>query len=113
MFQVKLWFNHLGQVKENRKRGATKAAAKRSQRTKQPAKATTKQKAKRKTNSSPDEEMCHTCMTDTPPVLDNNENDIEWIECDSCGLWHHMLCVGATGDEHFYQCPLCFMETVM
>lgn len=37
--------------------------------------------------------------------------EVDWIQCDSCNKWFHMLCVGVDktkfADEEDYACRLC------
>ena len=42
--------------------------------------------------------VCHTCNSeDVPLAEDHNDEDdeqlIEWVTCDSCAEWHHILSV--------------------
>lgn len=106
-------------MKKKRQSGAAKAAAARAQKsapkTKSSAEGTKKSLGrKKKTNKTKDSDICHTCMEEEPPTdLDNADQEISWIMCDICRTWHHDVCVGRTGSDIFFECPLCFQENVM
>ncbi|XP_044176980.1 lysine-specific demethylase 5B-B-like [Acropora millepora] len=73
-----MWFEHLQSVQQNRKRGASKAAKTRKQR----------RLPKRRENQS--SEVCQIFKSEDP---DDDQEEIVWIQCDTCNLWYHQTCV--------------------
>ncbi|XP_067041107.1 uncharacterized protein [Acropora muricata] len=76
--KVSMWFEHLQSVQQNRKRGASKAAKTRKQR----------RLPKRRENQS--SEVCQIFKSEDP---DDDQEEIVWIQCDTCNLWYHQTCV--------------------
>lgn len=118
--ETEMWFNHLKTVDDNRKKGLAKAAATRKAKKtqqvqqeergqKQPAKkAKSKQKkSAERTTESTQADVCSMCNMDEPPGIENEA--VDWICCDSCVCWNHMICVGITAAEEPAQwlCPNC------
>ena len=92
---VKIWFEHLQTVEENRRRGATKAAA------------TRRAKQTRSTQETePEHVLCGVCGKEY------EEETIEpelWIACDHCNLWFHCTCEGLVEppQDDTYTCSKC------
>ena len=118
--ETKIWFEHLKTVAENRKKGVAKAAATRKarkQKEKFAQKESERQTSKVKGNESPsariptsiEEGVCCTCNMNEP--LDMQRDEVDWICCDSCISWHHMICVGILTSDEFtceqWLCPNC------
>ena len=78
--EVMWWFNHLQTVRENRKRGARKAAE-------------TRRKKKMAKQSAHDVYYCGVCHDQYIQFTDREEN---WIGCEACDNWFHFACVGIT-----------------
>ena len=79
--EVKIWFEHLHTIKQNRKKGAAKAAETRRLR----AQAS---KDKGKTTS---EYYCGVCHQE---YIEFTETEEQWIGCESCDSWFHFVCLG-------------------
>lgn len=117
--ETEMWFKHLKNVHENRKKGVAKAietrkAKKMQQQLANKDKDRTKEKgkkAKKKNNQEEEEsEVCCTCNLEVPCGLEDEQEEIDWISCDSCACWHHMICVGiivTDGVPHYWQCLNC------
>ena len=49
-----------------------------------------------------DLEVCNMCKRVEP---ESGEDDVQWIECDTCECWYHVVCVGMDetdcGDTYF------------
>ena len=75
--EVKMWLDHLQTVRDNRRRGAQKAAE------------TRKKKTVKK--SFHDAYFCGTCHDQYMEYTDEEEN---WIECELCSTWFHFTYVG-------------------
>ena len=92
--EVNMWIAHLQEIRENRKRGAVKAAATRRSRSSQ-------------RNKKDTEYFCGTCGVQYEDEMDNVEF---WVCCDSCGRWYCCNCEGlleTPGDEECYNCTSC------
>lgn len=95
--EVLFWFKHLENVKSNRKRGAMKAAAKR-------------RESQTKSKQTADLDVCRTCNREEPPNVGGDNDDlqnIEWVACDSCAQWHHIVCVQVTILSNNWYCTSC------
>ena len=92
--ETKIWFDHLKTVEENRKKGVAKAAATRRAKKSKEVSETDKAKRPRQCpkNKLDDGSLCQTCNLEEPP--DVTDSVFDWICCDSCLVWHHMICVG-------------------
>ena len=92
---VKIWFEHLQTIEENRCRGATKAAATRKAKQTQSSRQTERQIV-----------LCGVCMKEY------EEETVEpelWIACDFCNQWFHCTCEGLVEppQEDTYICSKC------
>ncbi len=98
--EVIMWLNHLKTVKNNRIKGAKKAAATRKRK---------KIDHIDKDTETNHEEVCHACRLDEPPPNDG-ELAIEtvlWIGCETCSRWFHTLCVNIETLPDEWHCPDC------
>lgn len=88
--EVTMWFEHLQQISENRKRGAAKAAQTRK-----------KRKANQKLQTEYSCGVCH------GPYLDFTEEIEQWIGCERCESWYHFACVGVVEEPELFVCENC------
>ena len=95
--EVKIWFEHLHTIKQNRKKGAAKAAETR--RMKARASKEIGNKAKRN-----NEYYCGVCHE---PYIEFTETEEKWIECDGCDTWFHFLCLGISVAPNEFLCNEC------
>lgn len=56
-----------------------------------------------------DTELCECCKRREP---EGEEEDVEWVECDTCEKWFHVICLGVTdiaelGDSYFVCANCC------
>lgn len=77
--EVRMWLDHLQTIRDNRRRGARKAAETR----------------KKKSSSSYDVYYCGVCHEQYVEYTDQEQS---WIECDHCEKWFHFICVGIVQD---------------
>lgn len=77
--EVRMWFDHLQTIRDNRKRGALKAAE------------TRRKKKNRMTKTVHDMYYCGVCHDQYIEYTDQEES---CIECESCETWFHFDCVG-------------------
>lgn len=101
---VKIWFQHLQVVEDNRKMGAKKAAATRK------AKAKNKEIREKTTErdilrDSDDDEVCNICYSFNPPH--DADQNFDWVACDSCALWYHTCCVNFENSTAVWLCNIC------
>ena len=90
--EVRMWWDHLKTVDENRKRGAAKAAATRRR----------KQESKQASSSV---YHCGICGV----IFGVSVEDEYWIGCETCDSWFHSDCVNITPQnepDKFY-CSSC------
>ncbi|CAB4038415.1 Chromatin modification-related YNG2 [Paramuricea clavata] len=94
--EVMMWLKHLKTVQENRVEGARKAAA-----TRKNNRPTVREEEK--------EDQCYVCNMEEPPNFDGDDDEsIDWIECDACANWFHAFCVDLTGIlPDLWHCPSC------
>lgn len=95
--EVLFWLKHLDSANSNRKKAAKKAAEKR------------KASHAKSKQVSADQHLylCHTCNRDEPPD-EGEDEDIEWVACDSCPEWHNTVCVElATFKPKRWLCTSC------
>ncbi|XP_072562184.1 uncharacterized protein [Paramormyrops kingsleyae] len=55
-------------------------------------------------------ELCHYCGEKISKVDSDdpqNEKHTDWIQCDACGRWYHLTCVGTTDTSKEYCCLAC------
>lgn len=62
------------------------------------------------------EDCCNKCGSIEPPCKKNFKNRkvrkaIQWIGCDECNQWYHMVCVGLTTAVGNYLCYKCQMAS--
>ena len=104
--EVKMWFDHLEVVKNNRKEGAKKAAANRKARNQSVR--ITDAAHKQPLKDSDDEEVCNKCYAFNPPELpNNNDENIDWVACNNCSLWFHQFCSGLQQVARVWFCNTC------
>ena len=92
--EVEMWFDHLKTIKENRKRGALRAAE------------TRRKKKNKMAQTVHDVYYCGVCHDQYVEYTDQEEM---WIGCESCSAWFHFDCVGITAGavpEEFF-CENC------
>ena len=83
--EVKLWLDHLRIVRENRRRGAAKAAE------------TRRSKQRQASNES----VCG-------DLYEEETDEVEdWIACDLCNRWFHWYCVNITTEPSSFVCISC------
>ena len=41
--------------------------------------------------------VCSTCLAEDPPG--EKDEEVDWIWCDSCACWRHIVCVGITTEQ--------------
>ena len=55
--------------------------------------------------------MCNTCKRVIPLALEDEsvDADVDWVCCNSCTCWYHMICVGVLSAEvpAYWQCLNC------
>lgn len=101
--EVKMWFEHLHQIAENRKAGAKKAAIKRREMKRagktRSSKGSTVAKEANSGNVDKDStsDLCQECGMADPP--DCEGDTISWLSCDGCLLWWHITCLGFEEDK--------------
>ena len=115
--EVTLWLDHLKSVEANRKRGATKAAATRKEKSTEREErrqleierqqvANVQETETREAGVMVQEYHCGVC---SQLYNENTEEEELWIACDNCFVWYHAICVGVDYDnipEQFF-CPSC------
>jgi len=79
---VKMWFEHLHTMRENRRRGAAKAAETR--------------RRKKADCQSGKTYYCVVCYQEYQEFTESVE---KWIGCDLCDRWFHFQCTGITEDR--------------
>ena len=96
--EVRMWFDHLKTVSENRKRGARKAAETRRQKQRTSATCDSQQQRTSATRDSQQQSVyfCGTCHGQYKDFTDVQE---KWIACESCEVWFHFVCVGLDPTE--------------
>ena len=99
--EVKIWFDHLHTIRENRRKGASKAALTRR-----------KNKPKAATIDPPVEvkESDYQCGVCHTPHQSFTETEEKWIGCDKCDTWYHFTCVGIdchSDEPETYLCSEC------
>ena len=89
--EVKLWLDHLRIVRENRRRGAAKAAE-------------TRRSKQRQASNESEEEYCGVCGD----LYEEETDEVEdWIACDLCNRWFHWHCVSITTEPSSFVCISC------
>lgn len=89
--EVKMWLDHLQTVRDNRRRGAQKAAE-------------TRKKNKMVKKSSHDTYFCGICHDQYVEYTDEEES---WIECELCCTWFHFTCAGIESVPQTFYCNDC------
>lgn len=95
-----MWFDHLRQIRKNRKRGAAKAAETRHQKRIQAnmadlnvetttSSSTRRQKQKAANTADTETTLCGVCTEE----YEETEEPEDWISCDMCLGWFHFQCV--------------------
>lgn len=82
--EVQLWLEHLNTIFVNRKRGATKAALSRKQRSRGEVNAHTQEAETREVY------RCGVCKA---VFQEETEEEELWVGCESCDRWFHAVCV--------------------
>ena len=60
-------------------------------------------------------DICMKCQQVDLASIENGD-DIKWIECDNCGQWYHIICVGIVPelvkdlDETYFVFENCFVK---
>ena len=49
--------------------------------------------------SANDDDTCNVCDQENPPVALDIDQEIGWIQCDTCDLWYHKFCVYRQDDD--------------
>ena len=97
--EVKMWFDHLNTIHENRRKGAVKAAA------------TRKQKKKKTPPSEATRESNYQCGLCYMPYQEFTDACELWIGCEICDTWFHFTCLGITTAPDVFLCPKCNHES--
>ena len=87
---VTIWFEHLHTIKENRRRGAVKAAE------------TRRKNKERKTAVATYHSAV--CYEEFQEFTDSVE---KWIGCDLCDRWFHFVCIGIVEEPEEFVCEEC------
>ena len=108
--ETKMWFEHLSSVHENRKKGLQKAARARKVKTSQCKSKKLKAQGENqqaKQTGATESECCATCQKEEPSGFE--DDSVNWICCDGCASWNHMICVGLSCDQvpQHWQCLGC------
>ncbi len=91
---MKIWFEHLNTVSENRKKGAQKASE------------TRRAKKGKDIDIGAEEESvaCGCCGK----MYEEETSEIQkWIACDQCHVWYHWTCVGLLTEPDTFKCIYC------
>ena len=93
---VRLWFDHLQTIEQNRKKGAEKAAATR--------------RAKTTTTTTTTTTVTY-CGGNCGFIYESDSVVDFWIACDVCDMWYCCLCEGLSEppEEESYVCTQCNM----
>ena len=66
---------------------------------------------RKKEDGEDDAELCSTCKGVVPSLSSGEcvDTDVDWICCDGCTSWHHMVCVGVLAADvpSYWQCLNC------
>lgn len=101
--EVKIWLEHLNTIKQNRKKGAAKAAETR--RRKAQEKHGSKLQKQGAANSQQGKEYyCGVCHELYVEFTDTEE---QWIGCELCDTWFHFVCLGITVAPEEFVCENC------
>lgn len=102
--ELRMWFEHLQIVQDNRKKGAKKAAATRRAKKKRTAiPSVTNEECPR---DSDGDEVCNLCFAFNPPNCKDGEA-IDWVACDICSMWFHRCCAGLQNIPNAFHCNNC------
>ena len=113
--EVNLWFDHLTEIKRNRKCGAEKAAATRRNKQQlheyereipQVARQVCEQTAT--TDSEESAYLCRVCNKEYTEEAETDEVE-SWIECDICKEWFHFTCANVSSNciPEVFSCIYC------
>jgi len=54
------------------------------------------------------DDICHACDSVNPPACKNIKvHLIDWLQCDKCPRWYHVVCVGVRNTGAEYTCDMC------
>jgi len=54
------------------------------------------------------DDICHTCDSANPPARKHRKvYQIDWLQCDKCPRWYHVVCVGVRNTAAEYTCDKC------
>ncbi len=89
--EVKIWFEHLQTVSDNRKKCAQKASETR--------------RAKKGKDRVDDRGVACGCCGN---IYEEETEEIQkWIACDHCHVWYHWTCVGLLTEPDTFRCVYC------
>ena len=106
--EVSMWLKHLQTIKENRKKGAIKAAK------------TRMKKRKNRMDEEPDlmpstnrkSDNLYYCGVCSEQYVEYTDIEERWIGCESCDSWFHFICVGIDDEnipDNFF-CEECLVH---
>jgi len=53
------------------------------------------------------DDICHACDSANPPARKNRKvHQINWLQCDKCPRWCHVVCVGVRNTAAEYTCDV-------
>jgi len=54
------------------------------------------------------DDICHARDSANPPARKNRKvHQIDWLQCDNCPRWYHIVCVGVCNTAAEYTCDVC------
>ena len=56
------------------------------------------------------DDICHACDSASPPARKNRKiglHQIDWLQCDKCPRWYHIVCVGVRNTAAEFICDMC------
>ena len=89
--EIRIWFDHLHTIRDNHRKGASKAAE------------TRRKNNQKSTISHPViKESNYQCGVCHSPYQAFTECEEKWIECENCDTWYHFACVGIVDEPETY-----------
>jgi len=54
------------------------------------------------------DDICHACDSANPPARKNRKvHQMDWLQCDKCPQWYHVVCIGVCNTSAEYTCDMC------